>query len=104
MLQSLKMTEDEFIDLCILCGCDYCPKIAGIGPVKAYKFMQEYKSIDKVLNYLYGENKGMEEGKSKYGLPDKEEYKYEDARYLFKNPSVDREIQFKFDVKANLNE
>lgn len=27
----LNMTQDQFIDLCILCGCDYCDSIKGIG-------------------------------------------------------------------------
>ena len=25
------MTQDQFIDLCILLGCDYCETIKGIG-------------------------------------------------------------------------
>jgi len=29
MLQELEMTYDEFIDLCILCGCDYLETIDG---------------------------------------------------------------------------
>jgi flap endonuclease-1 len=55
--------------MCILCGCDYVPKISGIGPVKAYKLIEEYRTMEKVLEYLYGENKGCEEGKNKYGMP-----------------------------------
>lgn len=80
MLKSLNLTMDEFIDMCILCGCDYVPRISGIGPVKAYKMIQEHKNLDKVVEYLYGENKGCDEGKFKYGIPKKEDYCYEDAR------------------------
>jgi len=29
MLKELEMTYDEFIDLCILCGCDYLETIDG---------------------------------------------------------------------------
>ena len=29
MLSELKMTKEEFIDLCILCGCDYTETIEG---------------------------------------------------------------------------
>jgi flap endonuclease-1 len=29
LLAELRMSRDQFVDLCILCGCDYCPKIAG---------------------------------------------------------------------------
>ena len=31
-LQQLGMTMDQFIDFCILCGCDYCDSIKGLGP------------------------------------------------------------------------
>lgn len=56
-LEGLKLTEEEFIDMCILCGCDYSSKIEGIGPVKAYKFIQEMGCIEKVLEHCEFENK-----------------------------------------------
>ncbi len=43
------MTHDEFIDLCILCGCDYTANINGVGPVKAFKFMKEEGTIENVI-------------------------------------------------------
>lgn len=33
------LTYEQFIDFCILCGCDYSTKIKNIGPVKAYSFI-----------------------------------------------------------------
>ena len=38
-LSQLGLTMDEFIDVCILCGCDYCENIKGIGPVSAVKLV-----------------------------------------------------------------
>jgi len=32
MLTEMKLSYDQFVDLCILCGCDYCSTIKGIGP------------------------------------------------------------------------
>ncbi len=29
LLADLGMTRHQFVDLCILCGCDYCPRIPG---------------------------------------------------------------------------
>ena len=46
VLSGLNLTEDQFTDMCILCGCDYASKIEGIGPVKAYKFIQDYKNLE----------------------------------------------------------
>jgi flap endonuclease-1 len=44
-MEGLGLSEEEFIDMCILCGCDYASKIEGIGPVKAYKFIKDYKNL-----------------------------------------------------------
>ena len=34
MLDELKLTPEQFVDMCILCGCDYAGTIRGIGPGK----------------------------------------------------------------------
>ena len=56
VMADLGLTEDEFIDMCILCGCDYASKIEGVGPVKAYKFIKEFSSIENILNFCKKEN------------------------------------------------
>ena len=38
--------------MCILCGCDSCESIRGIGQVKAYQFIQKYKTIENVIANL----------------------------------------------------
>ena len=50
-LSELGLTMDEFVDLCILCGCDYCERIEGIGCIKAFQLIKEYKTIEKVIEY-----------------------------------------------------
>lgn len=52
LLADFEMTMDEFIDLCIMCGCDYTKSIGGIGPVKAFKFIKEHGDIESVLKHL----------------------------------------------------
>ena len=49
VFKELGLSEDQFIDMCILCGCDYASKIDGIGPVKAYRLIKEQGCIEKVL-------------------------------------------------------
>jgi flap endonuclease-1 len=41
VLRGLEVTMDQFIDVCILCGCDYTDKIKGIGPETALKKVGE---------------------------------------------------------------
>lgn len=43
------MSMDQFIDLCILCGCDYTGKIINIGPMKAYDYIRKYGTIEKII-------------------------------------------------------
>ena len=52
VLAELELTEDEFIDLCILCGCDYTSKIPSIGPVRALALIKKHGSIEKILAEL----------------------------------------------------
>lgn len=87
VLSSLELTMDQFVDLCILCGCDYCESIKHMGPVKALKYIKEYKTIERVLEVLQEENQN-EKTKLKFGIPSKDAFLFEQARELFKKPDV----------------
>ena len=92
MLDDLQINQDEFIDLCILLGCDYVPTIPKIGPKKAYDLILKYRNIDEIL-----ENEG-----KKYSIP--ENFNYKDAREIFKNTDLVKISQNKLKVKkANFN-
>ena len=71
------ITHDQFVDFCILLGCDYCEKISGIGPKNAIKLILEHKSIENIVKNL---------DKKKYKVPI--DWKFHEARQLFKNPEV----------------
>jgi flap endonuclease-1 len=43
------MTRGQFVDLCILLGCDFTSKIKGIGPKTAPKLIRDHKNIETVL-------------------------------------------------------
>ncbi|KAG6898172.1 Flap endonuclease 1-A [Termitomyces sp. T32_za158] len=51
-LDGLKMDMSQFIDLCILLGCDYLEPIKGIGPKTALKLIREYKDLKGVVAHL----------------------------------------------------
>lgn len=54
ILEDFDMTPREFVDMCILCGCDFCEGIFKIGPNNAYKFIKDYNNIENlkdILNY-----------------------------------------------------
>lgn len=85
-LKELEMSMEEFIDLCILCGCDYCDSIEGIGPTKAFKYIKEEKNIEGVLKFCEDYNKDPKK-KKKYICPE-ENFDFNQARSLFKEPEV----------------
>ena len=37
VLEGMELSMDQFVDLCILLGCDYCEKIRGMGPKSALR-------------------------------------------------------------------
>ena len=57
ILEKMNFSYEQFIDVCILCGCDYCPKITGIGPINAYKLIKKYSNIETILENLSKKNK-----------------------------------------------
>jgi len=40
---------DQFIDFCILCGCDYCDTLKGVGPSTAIKLLIQHGNIEQIL-------------------------------------------------------
>jgi flap endonuclease-1 len=53
MLAGMQLTYEEFVDLCILCGCDYCSTIKGIGPKTALRLIREHKTIEQYCYNIY---------------------------------------------------
>ncbi|KAG4997365.1 hypothetical protein JHK82_028140 [Glycine max] len=88
ILEELNMTMDQFIDLCILSGCDYCDSIRGIGGLTALKLIRQHGSIENILENL---------NKERYQIPDN--WPYQEARRLFKEPLVitdEKELDIKW--------
>lgn len=48
LLKKLNITTDQFIDLGIILGCDYCPTFDNIGVVRGYKYILEYKTLKNI--------------------------------------------------------
>jgi flap endonuclease-1 len=70
VLEGFEMDQDQFVDLCILLGCDYVDKIKGIGPKKAIELVKKHKNIESILDHL---------DKAKYPPPS--DWPYDEARW-----------------------
>lgn len=77
VLEGLELSQKEFIDLCILLGCDYCDSIKGIGPKRAIDLIRQHRDLETILNNI---------DKKKY--PVSEDWMYKEARNLFVEPEV----------------
>jgi len=42
----------QFIDLCILLGCDYCDSLRGIGPKRAVDLIKQHKTIEAAVKHI----------------------------------------------------
>ncbi|XP_066434246.1 flap endonuclease 1-like isoform X2 [Eleutherodactylus coqui] len=76
ILKRLKLSREQFVDLCILLGCDYTEKIRGLGRKKAFKMIQQYKSIEGILQVIQPKDR----------IPP--EFDYITARRLFLSPDI----------------
>lgn len=77
VLEGLGMTMEQFVDLCILLGCDYCDTIKGIGPTRAVALLRQHGSIEGILENV---------DREKHPIP--ELWPFKEARDLFLNPQV----------------
>jgi flap endonuclease-1 len=111
-LEGLEMEMSQFIDLCILLGCDYLEPIKGIGPKSALKLVREYGGLKGVVEHLrekcallssiaflaHDENRqaekdeaatDKEDGKKKRGgIQVPVEWPWEEAKKVFEQPDV----------------
>ncbi|KAL7423360.1 Elongation of fatty acids protein 2 [Cryptotrichosporon argae] len=53
-LKGLHMTMDQFIELCILLGCDYLEPVKGVGPKTALRLLREHGSLAAVVDFIRG--------------------------------------------------
>ena len=85
LIEELGLTKEQFVDFCILCGCDYTGKITGIGPIRAIQLIKQYKNIEKIVELI---NKGS----TKYKVQDN--FDYISSRKIFEgNIYSDEELE-----------
>jgi flap endonuclease-1 len=120
-ISGLGLNHDQFVDLCILLGCDYCDSIKGIGPKTALKLVLEHKSIETILKHIDREkyavpedwvpNEARKKAKVEYNTDDEQEDNdennkdnheddiepiYVSARRLFKEHEVTKDVELKW--------
>ncbi|XP_034943216.1 flap endonuclease 1 [Chelonus insularis] len=85
VLSEMELNKEEFVDLCIMLGCDYTGTIKGIGPKRAIELIKTHRCLEKIVENL---------DTKKYEVP--ENWNYKDARQLFLNPEIADPNEFDF--------
>lgn len=90
IISELDMSNNEFIDLCILLGCDYTSKIKGIGPKKSYEYIKKFNNIENIINEIKTNEKFF-----KYKIKDNFDYIKARGKFIINhevNNNINREI------------
>ncbi|EPT05148.1 hypothetical protein FOMPIDRAFT_1027354 [Fomitopsis schrenkii] len=94
-LEGLEMNMSQFIELCILLGCDYLEPIKGVGPKSALKLIREHGNLGAVIEHLREKATAKEDAakdedskKKKGGIAIPEEWPWEEAKKFFEHPDV----------------
>lgn len=73
VLKGMQLSMKQFIDLCILLGCDYCETIKGVGPMRAVSLIRQHESIEGIM---------------RSGVEAPEGWPFDAARQIFLQPDV----------------
>ena len=77
LLNHLDLNQEEFIDFCILLGCDYCNGISEYKPNIIYEYFSKNKSIEKTIKAMKNDNMHISN-----------EIQYKDTKKYFLNPNI----------------
>ena len=59
IIEGFEITNDQFVEFCVLCGCDYCDSVPKVGNITALKLIKKYGNIQKIMEntkYAFPEN------------------------------------------------
>lgn len=94
ILDNLNLNYNQFVDFCILCGCDYTCKINRLGPETAFKVIKQYQNIEGILENICGEGKQFKQPIN---------FDYQGARKLLKNELHSLDINEIVNIKSKMN-
>ena len=81
-ITDLAISNEKWIELCILFGCDYVPRIRGLGYKTSWKYISDNKhsNIESIFDKILE--------KKRYVLPENYMNKFKRAKIIFENKGV----------------
>ena len=90
ILTETGLTYNQFIDLCIMLGCDYCQTIENVGMTKAFMLIKKYGSLDDIVNHgTYTSGKKI----IKLNISQEFKDRYKIVQEYFKNPPINENYE-----------
>jgi flap endonuclease-1 len=80
IMTKLEVSYEQFVDLCIMLGCDYLKRPNGMGPKKSFKLIKECSSIDVIVSKMVEKNILLEDDYCD---------KFKKAKQIFMNYNMD---------------
>ncbi len=102
IIPALEITQSQFIDLCIILGCDYADRLIGLKNSMALPLIKKYGNIENIIHNLDLINQSEivtgdtvdptvnESNNINYRLKISDEFEYQEARMVF-NMQLDSE-------------
>ena len=73
ILTEFNIDKHQFVDVCILSGCDFCNKISGIASIRALGLIQAHGTIEEIMRVI---------DRRKYTIPDNFNFKQARTEFL----------------------
>lgn len=83
IINDMDLTHEQFIDLCIMLGCDYTPRIIGIKSDLALALIKKYKCIEAILENFDTINIELDATEPGKFIKLPENFTYQRARNIF---------------------
>lgn len=93
IISDIELTHEQFLDFCILCGCDYCPVVPRIGEATAMKLIKTHGNIEEII----------EKTKNKYAFPENYIDTFNEAKKNFKIFTDNIKVE-DIDIKTGLRD
>lgn len=94
VLKAVECDYSRFVDLCIMCGCDYVARLYRIGPKTALKLLKKHGTIENVVSNI---------DREKHRVPENYLELVAEARRLFLEPTNKRMYEKKVKTNSDIN-
>jgi hypothetical protein len=83
ILNKINLSHSEFVDMCIVIGCDYAAKPLGIKPLLAYELISKYRNIENIIQHIATINYELDLVTPGKHIKLPPYFDYESARHIF---------------------